>query len=68
MSQSHDPTFDYLLGLSEEEADAELAQRDLIMRISGQDGRPNMGTADFRRDRVNVWMMGGKIEYVSGIG
>lgn len=59
--------FSHLIGKTYEEADA-LVGPDMIIRVYGQDGNYGLVTADYRLDRLNVYMERGVISYVKGVG
>jgi hypothetical protein len=57
-----------LIGLTLAEAEALAARHDCIVRVGELDGEPQVGTADYRTDRVNVAVTGGRVERILGVG
>jgi hypothetical protein len=59
---------DALVGLTLAEAEALAARHDCIVRVGELDGEPQVGTSDYRTDRVNVAVTGGRVERILGVG
>lgn len=55
------PVADSVVGMTEEEAEATVTDAGLVFRVVSVDGQPNLGTADYRTDRVNVEIVDGKV-------
>jgi hypothetical protein len=58
--QTH-PDLVPLLGATEAEAAASVAQAGGLLRVSNRDGKPMVCTRDYRTDRVNLHLEGGKV-------
>ena len=65
---SINPEFDFLLGLTEKEADDELRDQGFFVRAVWEDGEHLICTADIRADRLNVAVEDGKIIRVFNFG
>ncbi len=50
-----------LVGLSVDEARSQVQARGGVLRVRAEDGESFMVTADFRTDRVDVWVEVGRI-------
>ena len=56
--------FKSLTGLTEEEATEKLKEMGLTSRICSLEGEPMVGTRDYRTDRLNFWIVDGKISKI----
>lgn len=57
-----------LKGLTVAEAEALAGRHGCTVRIGELDGEPQVGTADYRTDRVNVAVTAGRVERILGVG
>lgn len=57
-----------IIGMTFDEAKAHLKPLDLRVRATSMDGKPCLGTRDYRTDRLNVTVVAGKITSVGGRG
>lgn len=57
-----------LVGLTVPEAEALAERHGCTVRIRELDGEPQLGTDDYRTDRVNVAVTAGRIERILGVG
>jgi len=57
-----------LVGLTEEAAREKAASENVKMRVRSRDGVEQVGTCDFRTDRLNVSVKDGIVDAVQGRG
>lgn len=55
-------------GMSVDEARAAAEAKGCLLRVVKEDGRPMLGTCDFRPNRCNVEVTGGKVTTVESWG
>lgn len=59
---------DAIIGMSVEEAEEYLARMHLSLRTMSIDGEALVGTCDWKPNRVNVSVVDGRVDEVSGLG
>lgn len=57
-----------IVGMYTNEARDYLGKMGMKMRVTTEDGKPNMGTCEVRPDRINVSVTDGCIDHVYGRG
>lgn len=55
-------------GMTLAEIEAALANHNMVYRVRSVNGKPTIGTSDYREDRVNIAIADGKLVRVIGIG
>lgn len=61
--------FQELIGLTVEEAEELLKPKGIkTVRVTKNNGQHGLATADYRMNRINVWVDQGKIVHVTGVG